>query len=182
MLLSIWLMVVWEVSRVWFGKLPFLTQMKVSDSVEKLSQNAKKFSQLPSPVVNHFQVRFNIRYLTVFSSEHMILNQFEESLFWLLVTGEVPSQEQVNALSAEWAARAGLPAHVEDMLNSLPSNVHPMSQFSAAVTLMNTQSKFAKVKWLIHMTHFYTFLGLQWWCPQVYLLGTHLWRLHGLHC
>ena len=76
----------------------------------------------------------------------MILNQFEESLFWLLVTGEVPSQEQVNALSAEWAARAGLPAHVEDMLNSLPSNVHPMSQFSAAVTLMNTQSKFAKVK------------------------------------
>jgi len=68
-----------------------------------------------------------------------------ESLFWLLVTGEVPSQEQVNALSAEWAARAGLPAHVEDMLNSLPSNVHPMSQFSAAVTLMNTQSKFAKV-------------------------------------
>lgn len=66
-----------------------------------------------------------------------------------MVTGEVPSQEQVNALSAEWAARAGLPAHVEDMLNSLPSNVHPMSQFSAAVTLMNTQSKFAKVK----MTH-----------------------------
>merc|ERR1712183_1101333 len=46
-----------------------------------------------------------------------------ESLFWLLVTGETPSQEQVNALSAEWAARAGLPAHVEDMLNSLPSNV-----------------------------------------------------------
>jgi len=67
-----------------------------------------------------------------------------ESLFWLLVTGEVPSDAQVKALSAEWAARAGLPAHVEDMLNSLPSNVHPMSQFSAAVTLMNTQSKFAK--------------------------------------
>merc|ERR1719494_1684718 len=40
--------------------------------------------------------------------------------------------------------RAGLPAHVEDMLNSLPDNVHPMSQFSAAVTLMNTQSKFTK--------------------------------------
>jgi len=67
-----------------------------------------------------------------------------ESLFWLLVTGEVPTQEQTNALSAEWAKRAGLPAHVEDMLNSLPDNVHPMSQFSAAVTLMNTQSKFTK--------------------------------------
>ncbi|KAG0304340.1 citrate (Si)-synthase [Dissophora globulifera] len=33
-----------------------------------------------------------------------------ESLFWLLVTGEVPTQEQVRGLSAEWAARAQLPA------------------------------------------------------------------------
>jgi len=67
-----------------------------------------------------------------------------ESLFWLLVTGEVPTQAQTDALSSEWAKRAGLPAHVEEMLNNLPANVHPMSQFSAAVTLMNTQSKFTK--------------------------------------
>jgi hypothetical protein len=31
-----------------------------------------------------------------------------ESLFWLLVTGEVPTPEQVKGLSAEWAARGAL--------------------------------------------------------------------------
>ena len=68
-----------------------------------------------------------------------------EALFWLLVTGEVPTKEQTQAITDEWNNRAGLPAHVEEMLNSLPKNVHPMSQFSAAVTLMNSQSKFVKV-------------------------------------
>jgi citrate synthase len=67
-----------------------------------------------------------------------------ESLFWLLVTGEVPTAAQTAALTAEWNNRAGLPQHVADMLNSLPKDVHPMSQFSAAVTLMNSQSKFAQ--------------------------------------
>jgi len=67
-----------------------------------------------------------------------------EALFWLLVTGEVPTKEQTQAITDEWNNRAGLPAHVEEMLNSLPKNVHPMSQFSAAVTLMNSQSKFVK--------------------------------------
>ncbi|KAG0250003.1 citrate (Si)-synthase, partial [Linnemannia exigua] len=32
-----------------------------------------------------------------------------EALFWLLVTGEVPTTEQVRGLSAEWADRAALP-------------------------------------------------------------------------
>jgi len=67
-----------------------------------------------------------------------------EALFWLLVTGEVPTKEQTQAITDEWNNRAGLPPHVEQMLDALPSNVHPMSQFSAAVTLMNSQSKFVK--------------------------------------
>ena len=38
-----------------------------------------------------------------------------EGLFWLLVTGEVPTEEQVRGLSAEWADRAALPSHVVTM-------------------------------------------------------------------
>ena len=68
-----------------------------------------------------------------------------EALFWLLVTGEVPTVEQTQALTNEWNQRAGLPSHVAEMLDNLPKDVHPMAQFSAAVTLMNSQSKFAKV-------------------------------------
>jgi citrate synthase len=67
-----------------------------------------------------------------------------EGLFWLLVTGDVPSDEQAQALSKEWASRADLPAHVVSMLNNFPSNLHPMSQFSAAITALNSESKFAR--------------------------------------
>jgi citrate synthase len=67
-----------------------------------------------------------------------------EGLFWLLVTGEVPSEAQVKAISKEWATRAALPQHVVTLLNNLPTNVHPMSQLSAAVTVLNSESKFAK--------------------------------------
>merc|ERR1712110_434996 len=67
-----------------------------------------------------------------------------EGLFWLLVTGEIPTEEQVRGLSWEWADRAALPAHVVTMLNNFPATLHPMSQFSAAIAALNTESLFAK--------------------------------------
>jgi len=50
----------------------------------------------------------------------------------------------VKAVSKEWANRAGLPAHVVTMLNNFPATLHPMSQFSAAITALNSESKYAK--------------------------------------
>merc|ERR1712154_668177 len=67
-----------------------------------------------------------------------------EGLFWLLLTGDIPTEAQVRALSKEWASRAALPGHVVTMLNNFPESVHPMSQFAAAVTALNSESKFAK--------------------------------------
>ncbi|XP_053206283.1 probable citrate synthase 1, mitochondrial [Panonychus citri] len=67
-----------------------------------------------------------------------------EGLFWLLLTGEVPTTAQVKQLSKEWAAHADLPSHVVTMLNNFPAHLHPMSQFAAAVTACNTESAFAK--------------------------------------
>merc|ERR1719341_2526582 len=67
-----------------------------------------------------------------------------EGLFWLLLTGEIPTEEQVRGLSAEWASRAELPSHVVTLLNNLPSNVHPMTQFASAIAALNSESKFAK--------------------------------------
>lgn len=67
-----------------------------------------------------------------------------EGVFWLLLTGEVPTQDQANALSREWASRAAIPTHVQDMINAFPSTLHPMSQFSAAVTACQSESIFAK--------------------------------------
>ncbi len=67
-----------------------------------------------------------------------------EGLFWLLLTGEVPTESQVKALSAEFAARAQLPAHVEELLDRSPTNLHPMAQFSIGVTALESESAFAK--------------------------------------
>ncbi|EDO48974.1 predicted protein, partial [Nematostella vectensis] len=67
-----------------------------------------------------------------------------EGIFWLLMTGEIPTKQQVDNLSKEWAAKADLPQHVVQMLNNFPDTLHPMSQFSAAITAMNTESKFVQ--------------------------------------
>jgi citrate synthase len=67
-----------------------------------------------------------------------------EGLFWLLVTGEVPSAEQVRALSADWAARSAIPSYVEDLLDRCPNTLHPMAQLSLAVTALHQESSFAK--------------------------------------
>lgn len=68
-----------------------------------------------------------------------------EALFWLLVTGEVPTQEQVTALSKDWAARAAIPEFVEELLDRCPPTLHPMSQFSLAVTAVCTAPRISDV-------------------------------------
>lgn len=67
-----------------------------------------------------------------------------EGLFWLLCTGEIPTKEQVDGLSREWAARAELPQHVVMMLKNFPKDVHPMTQFASAIAALNKDSKFAQ--------------------------------------
>ncbi|XP_067931312.1 probable citrate synthase 2, mitochondrial [Watersipora subatra] len=67
-----------------------------------------------------------------------------EGLFWLLCTGDIPTEAQVASVSLEWAKRAGVPSHVVTMLNNLPHTVHPMAQLSAAVNLLSSESLFSK--------------------------------------
>jgi citrate synthase len=61
----------------------------------------------------------------------------------LLCTGDIPTPEQVTAVSKEWAGRADIPDHVAVMLDNFPPHLHPMSQFIAATAALNTESKFA---------------------------------------
>ena len=60
------------------------------------------------------------------------------------MTGEVPSEAQVRQLSAEWAARAEVPAFIKELIDRSPSDLHPMAQFSLAVTALEHESAFAK--------------------------------------
>ncbi|GMM32645.1 citrate (Si)-synthase [Martiniozyma asiatica (nom. inval.)] len=67
-----------------------------------------------------------------------------EALFWLLLTGEVPTVAQTKAFSAELASRSELPKHVVDLLDACPSTLHPMAQFGVALNALESESKFAK--------------------------------------
>ena len=67
-----------------------------------------------------------------------------EGLFWLMLVGELPTQEDVDWLSDEWEKRAEIPAHTYAVLDALPNHTHPMSQFSAAIVSMESESVFAK--------------------------------------
>jgi len=67
-----------------------------------------------------------------------------EGLFWLMLVGEVPTKEQVQWVSDEWEKRSTVPAHVMNLLSSLPEGTHPMTQFILAITAMQTDSVFAK--------------------------------------
>ncbi|MBN9484204.1 MAG: citrate (Si)-synthase, eukaryotic [Bacteroidetes bacterium 43-93] len=67
-----------------------------------------------------------------------------EGLFYLMLTGTVPSQEDAEHISATWARRSHVPNHVFDTIEALPVSTHPMTQFCVAVLALQTESKFAK--------------------------------------
>src|SRR6478609_9939036 len=66
-----------------------------------------------------------------------------EGLVYLLLTGELPSEEDVNDITNNWARRAIVPKHVFHVIDSFPLNAHPMTQFSAAIMALQTESEFA---------------------------------------
>ncbi len=67
-----------------------------------------------------------------------------EGLFYLMLTGEVPSQENVEHISSTWARRSHVPNHVFDVIEAFPISAHPMTVFTAAVLALQTESKFTK--------------------------------------
>ncbi|MBK8700912.1 MAG: citrate (Si)-synthase [Saprospiraceae bacterium] len=67
-----------------------------------------------------------------------------EGLFWLMLTGEVPTEEQVKWLSGEWGRRASVDDSVYNVIDSMTVDTHPMTQFTVAVMAMQKDSIFAK--------------------------------------
>nr|WP_319399980.1 citrate (Si)-synthase [uncultured Carboxylicivirga sp.] len=68
-----------------------------------------------------------------------------EGLFYLMLTGELPTKADVNFISNQWSQRAlNIPPHVFDVINALPKDAHPMIQFNTAILAMSTESQFRK--------------------------------------
>jgi citrate synthase len=67
-----------------------------------------------------------------------------EGIFYLLLTGDLPTEEDVAAITEEWRKRGDLPKHVLKTLDSLPTDTHPMTQFALGILAMQKDSVFAQ--------------------------------------
>src|SRR5512133_1567071 len=66
-----------------------------------------------------------------------------ESFWYFLLTGDVPTQAQVDGVVAEWKTRQVVPSYVWDAIRALPRDSHPMVMLSTAMLALQKDSKFA---------------------------------------
>ena len=67
-----------------------------------------------------------------------------EGLFHLMLLGELPTEDDVQHVTALWQRRSHVPNHVFATIEALPVNTHPMTQFVVAIMALQTESSFAK--------------------------------------
>jgi citrate synthase len=67
-----------------------------------------------------------------------------EGLFYLMLIGDLPTQEDVEHVTNVWQRRSHVPNHVFEAIEALPVNTHPMTQFVVAIMALQTESHFAK--------------------------------------
>lgn len=67
-----------------------------------------------------------------------------EGLFYLMLVGEIPTQEEVSSISEEWRNRSTIPAHTFAALDALSKDTHPMTQFIIGISSLQTESIFSK--------------------------------------
>lgn len=69
---------------------------------------------------------------------------YVEGFFFFLLTGDIPSEEDVKEVTEEFRKRCTVPKYVFDMLRAMPEDSHPMAMFSAAIISMQRESEFVK--------------------------------------
>jgi citrate synthase len=67
-----------------------------------------------------------------------------EGLFYLMLIGEIPTDEDAQHLSSVWQRRSHVPNHVFATIDALPLTAHPMTMFVTGVMALQTESNFAK--------------------------------------
>ena len=65
-----------------------------------------------------------------------------ESVLWLLLTGEMPTESEMSAFKDEMFVRGALTADEEAMIKSFPRDMHAMTQFSMGILACQPRSHF----------------------------------------
>ena len=67
-----------------------------------------------------------------------------EGLFYLMLIGDLPTDEEASYITAVWQRRSHVPNHVFAVIDALPVGSHPMTMFVSAIMALQTESNFAK--------------------------------------
>lgn len=65
-------------------------------------------------------------------------------VYYLLLMGEMPTQQDALDVEEEWRHRSDIPYHVADMLRAMPKDTHPMTMLSQAVLALQSRSEFTR--------------------------------------
>lgn len=65
-----------------------------------------------------------------------------EGLFYLMLIGELPTEEEANHVTSVLQRRSHVPTHVFEAIDALPINAHPMTMFVVGVMALQTESYF----------------------------------------
>jgi citrate synthase len=69
---------------------------------------------------------------------------YVEGLFYLLLTGDIPDEEELSEIVDEFNKRRILPRYIYEVIDGMPCCSHPMTIFSTAILTMHRESFFAK--------------------------------------
>jgi len=69
---------------------------------------------------------------------------YVEGLFYLLLTGDVPTEKEALDVVDEFSRRRIIPRYIYEVIDAFPCCSHPMTIFSTAVLSMHRESFFTK--------------------------------------
>lgn len=73
-----------------------------------------------------------------------LTNITPEEAFWLLITGQRATADEVAELQNIFSRYYAIPQYVIDTLRAMPADSHPMAMLSAAILTMERESEFRK--------------------------------------
>ena len=69
---------------------------------------------------------------------------YVEGHFYLLLTGDIPTEAEVKDVVSDFKSRSKVPEYVFDVMKAMPRDSHPMTMFSTAVMTLQRESEFTK--------------------------------------
>ncbi len=73
-----------------------------------------------------------------------LTEKLPEEIFWLLITGELPSADELKGFQKELKDAGEVPAYIWKVLKAMPKTSHPMAMLDTAILAMENESAFRK--------------------------------------